>query len=207
MKKVEKTDKSKINWKIVRGFIGFHQQFEGISAADIEYSLNVNPEIQKAASKAMNEIRPETEEEKALRKKIAECNDPSGLVDLMRKPMPLTIRTELRCKLIENEDSVAELIKAKCMRNSFDIFIENAVNFFIKSKRNYSDWIVENYFLFHNEYMRAMLCLVLGFRGEVELIPFLMDEAERFEDNYPDELYERGPVLAVQELYYRFKSK
>lgn len=39
---------------------------------------------------------------------------------------------------------------------------------------------------------------------ENELVAFLMDEAERFEANYPDELYERGSALAVQELCYRF---
>lgn len=45
-----------------------------------------------------------------------------------------------------------------------------------------------------------LFCLILGFRGEKSLIPFLMEEAKRMEREYPDETYDQGPVLAVQEL-------
>jgi len=40
-----------------------------------------------------------------------------------------------------------------------------------------------------------MLCLVLGFHGDVSLIPFLMNEVERFERYYPNKHYDRGPIL------------
>ena len=40
----------------------------------------------------------------------------------------------------------------------------------------------------------------LGFRGDVSMISFLMEEAERMEKEYPNEYYDQGPVLAVQEL-------
>lgn len=48
--------------------------------------------------------------------------------------------------------------------------------------------------------MKSMLCLVLGFRGDVSLIPMLMAETERFERDYPFNSYEQAPILAVQEL-------
>ena len=49
-----------------------------------------------------------------------------------------------------------------------------------------------------------MLCLVLGFRGNVSMIEFLIKEAERLEREYPKESYDQGPTLAVQELSVRF---
>lgn len=49
-----------------------------------------------------------------------------------------------------------------------------------------------------------MLCLVLGFRGDVAVVPFLMKEVERFERWYPDESYGQGPLLALYELKERF---
>lgn len=57
-----------------------------------------------------------------------------------------------------------------------------------------------------NEYLKSMLCLVIGFRGDVEMIPFLMKETERLERMYPQETYAQGPILAIQELAVRFLS-
>ena len=49
-----------------------------------------------------------------------------------------------------------------------------------------------------------MLCLILGFRGDITMIPFLMKEVERFERWYPEEDYEQGPLLALYEMRERF---
>jgi len=105
---------------------------------------------------------------------------------------------------LENEELVMPLIKEKCLTNRQDHFIENAVYFFLYCKTNVSDWITENYSHFKSECLKSMFCLILGFRCEKELIPFLISEAERFERYYPDETFDQGPVLAVQELAERF---
>ena len=55
-----------------------------------------------------------------------------------------------------------------------------------------------------SEYLKSMLCLVLGFRGDDSIIHFLMKEVERFELYYPDKRYEQGPLLALYELKERF---
>jgi len=49
-----------------------------------------------------------------------------------------------------------------------------------------------------------MLCLVLGLRGDKSMIPFLIEEAKRMENDYPDETYDQGPTLAVHELANRY---
>ena len=63
---------------------------------------------------------------------------------------------------------------------------------------------MENYRDFKSEYLKSMLCLVLGFRGNIDMIEFLIKEAERLEREYPNESFDQGPALAVQELAVRF---
>ena len=72
--------------------------------------------------------------------------------------------------------------------------------FFMKSQINCCDWIMDAYSQFQSEYLKSLFCLVLGFRGDVSMILFLMEEAERMEKEYPNEYYDQGPALAVQEL-------
>ncbi len=38
------------------------------------------------------------------------------------------------------------------------------------------------------------------------MIPFLINEARRMEKEYPDETYDQGPALAVQELVNRHRN-
>lgn len=74
----------------------------------------------------------------------------------------------------------------------------------MKSETNCCDWIVETYPKFQSEYLKSLFCLVLGFCGKASMIPFLMEEAERMEKYYPNEYYDQGPMLAVQELAVRY---
>lgn len=61
-------------------------------------------------------------------------------------------------------------------------------------------WLMKEYSNIRNEYFRSLLCLVIGIRGDVEMIPFLMKETERLERMYPEETYAQGSILAIQEL-------
>lgn len=74
----------------------------------------------------------------------------------------------------------------------------------MKSDVNCCNWILETYPQFHSEYLKSLFCLVLGFRGDATMIPFLMEEAGRMEKEYPNEYYNQGPALAVQELAVRY---
>ena len=51
---------------------------------------------------------------------------------------------------MEHEQELMQMVKEKCIRNKQDIFIENAVHFFMKSQCNCCDWITESYSLFHS---------------------------------------------------------
>lgn len=95
-------------------------------------------------------------------------------------------------------------IKEKTMKNGQDIFRENTLYFFLYCEENCCNWLMKEYSNIRNEYLRSMLCLVIGFRGDVEMIPFLMKETERLERMYLQETYAQGPILAIQELAVRF---
>ena len=66
------------------------------------------------------------------------------------------------------------------------------------------NWLMKEYSNIWNEYFKSMLCLVIGFRGDVEMLSFLTKETERLERMYLQETYAQGPILAIQELAVRF---
>lgn len=97
-------------------------------------------------------------------------------------------------------------IKEKTMKNGQDIFRENTLYFFLYCEENCCNWLMKEYSNIWNEYFKSMLCLVIGFRGDVEMLSFLTKETERLERMYLQETYAQGPILAIQELAVRFLS-
>lgn len=88
-------------------------------------------------------------------------------------------------------------IKEKTMKNGQDIFRENTLYFFLYCEENCCNWLMKEYSNIRNEYFKSMLCLVIGFRGDVEMLSFLTKETERLERMYPQETYAQGPILAI----------
>ena len=122
---------------------------------------------------------------------------------LMRKPMTGMNRSKLRNRLLENEEMLMPLIKEKALKNGQDYFIENAFYFFAHAEEDCCNWIMSNFNDFRNEYMKSMLCLVLGIRGKEDVIPFLKSQVGRFIMDYPDELFEQGPLYGMDILIER----
>jgi hypothetical protein len=69
-------------------------------------------------------------------------------------------------------------IKEKTMKNGQDIFRENTLYFFLYCEENCCNWLMKEYSNIWNEYFKSMLCLVIGFRGDVEMLSFLTKEKE-----------------------------
>ena len=187
----------------VKRFLDSHRDV-GFSAAKFEYSMYLEPEMSKKIVELAESKFVPSEDDLKLKKIIVDATESNGLLRLMRKPMSGANRSIFREKLMEYESDLLPLIQEKCIRIKQDIFIENALYFFMNSKMNCCDWIMDTYQQFHSEYLKSMFCLVLGFRGSVSLISFLMDEARRMVKAYPDKYYDQGPALAVQELAVRY---
>ena len=194
-----------MNKKEIKKFIDTHRDLK-FSAEKMEYSIYSDWETNEKVIELANQMVPETKVDMEMKTLIEQTDEPREILNLMRKELSGANRSLLRTKILKYEDTLESLIKEKCIRNKQDVFIENALAFFMRSTNNYSDWIIETYSQFQSEYLKCMMCLVLGFRGNMSMIPFLINEARRMEKEYPDETYDQGPALAVQELVNRHRN-
>ena len=192
-----------ISKKEVHKFLDKHPDIP-FSAAKFEYSLYLEPEAVEYANAISEKMLDESEEDLHSKRMIEQAETTEELLKLMRKPLSGGNRSRLRGKLLEYETVMMPCIKEKTMKNGQDIFIENTLYFFLNCEENCCDWLMKEYSNIRNEYLKSMLCLVIGFRGDVEMIPFLMKETERLERMYPQETYAQGPILAIQELAVRY---
>lgn len=199
MKNCHSPKENIIDEKEVKKFLDTHRDIK-FSAAKFEYSIYLDWEESEKIIEIANRGCPETQKDLEMKEVIEKTTEPSELLRLMRKELSGTNRSLLRAKIIKYEQELLLMVKEKCIRNKQDVFIENALHFFMRSTYNCCDWIIENYCQFQSEYLKCMLCLVLGFRGDINLIPFLIKEAKRMEKEYLDETYDQGPTLAVHEL-------
>ncbi|MBQ4629808.1 MAG: hypothetical protein IJB70_02335 [Clostridia bacterium] len=177
--------------------------YDEMSAAVFEYSLNLYDEAIGEFFSASNFAN--TPYEREFAQQLNSLSSASDIVNMMRKPTSPLAKRALMQKLMQVEDDALELIKTKCMTNMQDYFIENAVRFFVNCKENCCEWILENFDDFRSDYLKSMLCIVIGFRGEPSNIPFLIEKAFYFLNFFSDESFEQAPALAVEEIAVRFK--
>lgn len=171
-----------------------------LSAARIEYSLYLMDGIEELVNRMFKPDAKDLQDEAAIDSAVK----PEELLRCMRKGLSGNNREKLRKKVLEHEAEMKPLIQRRAITNLQSIFIENTLHFFLHCNENCCNWIIQQYDDMRSEYLKSMLCLVLGFRGDVTAVPFLMKEVERFERWYPNEDYEQGPLLALYELKERF---
>lgn len=192
-----------ISKKEVHKFLDKHPDIP-FSAAKFEYSLYLEPEAVEYANAISEKMLGESEEDLRSKRMIEQAETMEELLKLMRKPLSGGNRSRLRGKLLEYETVLMPYIKEKTMKNGQDIFRENTLYFFLYCEENCCNWLMKEYSNIRNEYFKSMLCLVIGFRGDVEMLSFLTKETERLERMYLQETYAQGPILAIQELAVRF---
>ena len=158
-----------ISKKEVHKFLDKHPDIP-FSAAKFEYSLYLEPEAVEYANAISEKILGESEEDLHSKRMIEQAETTEELLKLMRKPLSGGNRSRLRGKLLEYETVMMPYIKEKTMKNGQDIFIENALYFFLHCKENCCSWLMKEYANIRNEYLKSMLCLVIGFRGDVYLV-------------------------------------
>ena len=192
-----------ISKKEVHKFLDKHPDIP-FSAAKFEYSLYLEPEAVEYANAVSEKMLGESEEDLRSKRMIERAETTEEMLKLMRKPLSGGNRSRLRRKLLEYETVLMPCIKEKTMKNGQDIFRENTLYFFLYCEENCCNWLMKEYSNIRNEYFKSMLCLVIGFRGDVEMLSFLTKETERLERMYLQETYAQGPILAIQELAVRF---
>ena len=192
-----------ISKKEVHKFLDKHPDIP-FSAAEFEYSSYLESEAVEYANAISEKMLDESEEDLHSKRMIEQAETTEELLKLMRKHLSGGNRSRLRGKLLEYEIVLMPWIKEKTMKNGQDIFRENTLYFFLYCEENCCNWLMKEYSNIWNEYFKSMLCLVIGFRGDVEMLSFLSKETERLERMYLQETYAQGPILAIQELAVRF---
>lgn len=197
-------ERNDMDQKEISRFFDTHP-LEEFSAARFAYSLYFMPEAEEIVEEYVQKFLHPSEGDIRDEGEIHAAETADEWIRLMRKPLSKTNQSMLRKKLLEHEDEVLPLIQKRALTNRQDEFIENTLYFFLHSETDCCDWIMENYNVFKCEYLKSLLCLVIGIRcSDVSLIPVMMAETDRFALDYPDESFDQGPLLAVYELAHRF---
>ncbi|SHK22299.1 hypothetical protein SAMN02745975_03899 [Geosporobacter subterraneus DSM 17957] len=133
--------------------------------------------------------------------------NPEEIFQLLRKKTEMINRRLLVKKALAFEEVILPMVVDKLMRSYHDIFIENSIELLAKSNKNYSSLLMEKYTEIRSPYVQSLVCLILGFRGEEKIIPWMVDRFYEMKKLYPDESYDQGPLLALHELNSRFYGK
>ena len=178
------------------------------SAQRFIYSLLLDDWLTQAAIEAFlegsdisDERLKNIEDEKTM---IASLHEPEKILDLMRKNLDVMNRPLLIDKALEYESEILPPAVDKLIRNTHDIYIENAIQLLSKSRENYCMLLKERFDEIRCPYVKSLVCLILGLRGDEEIIPWMIDKFYEMEKHYPDEDYDQGPLLALHELNSRF---
>ena len=183
------------------------------SAARLEYSMLLMPDVMDVVDEKLPQMRemaakqgidiPDTAE---LMAKVEQEENTEKLLRMLRQTLPPVVRKAVREKLLKREAEVLPEIQRMILKAFNDNTIENCVRFMTKCEANCSDWIIWNYKDVREPYARSMLCLVLGFRAGTDAIPFLMQQVDLFEKQFPNKSYEQAPLMALYEIRARFRT-
>ena len=141
------------------------------------------------------------------KEQIQSEQNPDEVFQLLRKKIDGVNRVDLINKALEFEEVLLPMIMEKLIRSNHDIFIENSVRFLARSKTDYSPLLREKYAEIRSPYVKSLICLILGFKGAEDTIPWMLDRFFEVKKLYPGETYDQGPLLALHELNCRFYKK
>ena len=182
---------------------------DNLSAAKIMYNLLAYPEkfdlsIEAEEKASSHSILPDTSPTLEM---VRNEENTDRLLRMFRQASKISVRDALIDKLLTREDEVLPEIERMMLKAFKDETIEHSLFFILKCKTNCSDWIVENLKNVRDPYAQSTLCLALGFLADPDVIPFLMEQVNRFETEYPKESFDQGPLFALIRIQERFAGK
>lgn len=140
----------------------------------------------------------------AEKKQIQAEQNPEVIVQLMRQKIEMINRVTLIKKSLEFEEVILPLVIDKLMTNKQDIFIENAIRLLAQSQQNPAALLMQRFEEIRSPYVQSLVCLIIGFRGDENSIPWMMEQYFKIKRMYQTETYDQGPLLALYELNERF---
>ncbi len=154
----------------------------------------LDKEDETGDSSSLDQIDKEEEEIRAL-------SDAEAVVKRMRQSIAMLNRSVLADQALSMWEETMPLILRRFRTSSQTEFIETAFHIFAEADDSVIEPLKELYPDIRDPYARSMACVVFGMHDREEMIPMLLREYERFREDYPDEEYEQGPLLALYQLY------
>ena len=180
-----------------------------ISAARLEYSMLLHPEVMDIADEVIPELQSKGlsfPDDSAAVAAVEQEDNTARLLRMLRKTLPPKANRLLLEKVLAREQEVLPEIQRMILKAFSDSTIENCTRYLVRCRTNCSEWIIQNYNNIREPYARSMLCLVLGFRASTDVIPFLVQQVDAFERQFPDKSFEQGPLMALYEIRARFRT-
>lgn len=141
------------------------------------------------------------------KKQIQAEQNPEAIVQLMRQKIEMINRVTLIKKALEFEEVILPLVIDKLMTNNQNIFIENSIRLLALSQQNPAALLKQRFGEIRSPYVQSLVCLIIGFRGDEDSIPWMMERYCELKKLYPSETYDQGPLLALYELNERFYKR
>lgn len=188
--------------KLIKSFLDAYG-VDLYSPAGVEYQKYVKPHLQKALLEAEAKNEP-SEKDLKDKEEIEAAVDADTLVRLMRRKMSAANTELLRERLLRVQKVVNVPIMEKLYTSGQEVFALNALHYLLHADANYSIFLYKEYEEIRSEFMKSMICLVLGIRGAKEMLPMLMQEAKRMSVHFPQEQLYQGPVIGAMELGARY---
>ena len=180
----------------VQRFIYSKLLFEGVEDA-------VNELLMKQLGVSEDRLEQITREKEQIQTE----QNPEEIFHLLRKKIDGVNRIDLIKKALEFEDVLLPMVVEKLIRSYHDVFIDHSIYLLHRSKQDYSPLLREKYAEIRSPYVQSVVCLILGFRGGEEVIPWMLEKYFEMKRLYPDKTYDQGPLLALHELNCRFYKK
>lgn len=178
------------------------------TAQQVAYTLLLSEEVEETARDIILEeghLTKKRLEQIAQEEAMIQAEeDPEKIFNLLRKNLDSVNCLVLINKALDYEEEILPKVAEKLIRSDHDTFIENAVRLLARSKTDYTALLRERFDEIRSPYVKSLVCLVLGFRGGEDTIPWMMDRYWELQEKYPMEDYDQGPLLALYELNARF---
>lgn len=110
----------------------------------------------------------------------------------------------LKKKILRSSDLTLPRIIEKLKDNRSDAFAELAVAIIYESKANCGARLLEILDSISDPYTCSLVCMLLGLIGPREAVEPIWNYYHYFKDEYPDETFDQGPLLALYEMKRRF---
>lgn len=172
-----------------------------LTAQQFVYAQIQAPIISEFVSDFVRKYDNRAEEERV---QLYNENNPDVLLKMLRGKCDVINHNLLHQKILANEEVLLSKILEMFRTSLNSVFTENTVKILAKTKRNYSEVLLEMLDEIKSPYAMSLVCITLGFIANEEAIPVLMKKFEYFKKFYPNEDFEQGPLHGLIKLHERF---